>query len=85
MKREVFALALVVSFRKVVYGGRGRPHSEVECGYSTFDKDGKRLLQLDTYGSDAREIPGKTSQTLLLDRSGARELRNILEEAFPEL
>ena len=33
------------------------------------------LLQIDTYGRETREIPGKKSQTIQLDRQGASHLR----------
>jgi hypothetical protein len=76
-------LALIGSFKKLTYSGRGRHPGRVECGYSTFDAKGQRFLQLDTYGSGEREFPGKTSQTIQVDRVGARELKRILEQAFP--
>ena len=64
---------------------RQRVHDIVECGYSLFSRDGQTYLQLDTYGSQERAIPGKTSQSLQLDRSAARQLKNLLEASFPEL
>ena len=46
--------------------------------------EGKRYLHLNTFGSSTRKIPGKVSQTLQLDEQGARELAEILEDAFPQ-
>jgi len=40
------------------------------------------LLQLSTYGSEEREIPGKTSQTLQFTRESAAQLFRILKEEF---
>jgi hypothetical protein len=40
-------------------------------------------LQLDTYGSQQRVIPGKVSQTIQLDVQSARELKRLLERTFP--
>ncbi len=37
-------------------------HGGVTCGYRWFDIAGRRILQLDTYGSDNRAIPGKVSR-----------------------
>jgi hypothetical protein len=51
--------------------------------WSAFERDGKRLLQLDTYGSDERKDKGTVSQTLQLDETTARELLRILRKAFP--
>jgi hypothetical protein len=55
-------------------------HSEVECGYSFVTYEGEPAILLETYGSTDRAIPGKTSQSLLLDRTGARDLLAILRK-----
>lgn len=62
---------------------RQRVHGAVECGYSTFTDGGKTYLQLDTYGSPARQIRGKTSQTVQLDEVAARQLKRLIEATFP--
>jgi hypothetical protein len=41
-----------------------RIHAQVECGNSYHVVDGETILQLETYGSPDREIPGKVSQSL---------------------
>lgn len=63
----------------------GRRHpTNVECGWRIVSAHGgERLLVLESYGSRARKMPGKTSQSLQLDRQGASELKKILEAAFP--
>lgn len=53
------------------------------CGYNAVDVQGARVLQLETYGSMDREIPGKVSQVIQLDEAGARKLKAIIESAFP--
>lgn len=60
-------------------------HERVECGYTSFNADGRRYLQLETYGSTARKIPGKVSQSVQLDYQAASTLHRLLEETFPEL
>jgi hypothetical protein len=63
---------------------RGGLHpTRVDCEWFAFERDGKRLLQLDTYGSDERKDKGTVSQTLQLDETTARELLRILRKAFP--
>jgi hypothetical protein len=62
-----------------------RVHDGVICGYSSTNVGGRRILQLETYGSRDRKMPGKVSQSLQLDEAGARELKQILERAFPDL
>jgi hypothetical protein len=59
-------------------------HGEVECGYTTFERDGSRYLQLDTYGSEEREIPGKISQSIQLNAESAAQLKALIERTFPE-
>lgn len=77
-------MALISEFSEVKSDIQ-RLHGPVTCGYRTFATDGKVVLQLDTYGSSERQIPNKISQSLQLDVNGARELRDILLKAFPEL
>ncbi|BAN04378.1 hypothetical protein YM304_40640 [Ilumatobacter coccineus YM16-304] len=43
-----------------------------------------RVLQIETYGSADRAVPGKVSQVIQLDRSAALALKAIIERAFPE-
>jgi hypothetical protein len=62
-----------------------RMHAPVTCGYRTVAIGSVRILQLETYGSETRQIPGKVSQVLQLDEGAARELKRILELAFPGL
>ena len=60
--------------------------SEVLCGYAVGQtRSGLRVLHLETYGSADRAIPGKISQSIELDVDGARQLRAIIDDAFPEL
>jgi hypothetical protein len=64
---------------------RHRVHGEVDCGYSVFHADGRKYVQLDTYGSADRQIPGKTSQTIQLDEFSAAALVEVLRQVFPGL
>jgi hypothetical protein len=51
----------------------------VECAYSIFTGAGARkYLQLETFGSDARKLTGKTSQSIQFDEESLRELRRII-------
>jgi hypothetical protein len=59
--------------------------SEVDCGYRILEYGSKTLLHLETYGSSTRAIPGKRSQSFQLDADGARQLRDLIDRAFPEL
>jgi hypothetical protein len=60
---------------------RNSLHKEIGASYSVFGGE-ERVLQIDTYGSTTREIPGKKSQTIQLDKRGASELYLILKREF---
>jgi hypothetical protein len=62
-----------------------RVHDKVVCGYRAVTIGDQRILQLETYGSRARKVPGKVSQVIQLDEASARDLKHILERAFPQL
>jgi hypothetical protein len=53
------------------------------AGYTVFEHDGRIYLQLDTYGSNERAIPGKVSPSIQVDENGAFELKQFLERTFP--
>jgi hypothetical protein len=76
-------MALIRSFEMKTLHRGGLHPTRVDCEWSSFERDGKRLLQLDTYGSDERKDKGTVSQTLQLDESAAGELLRILRKAFP--
>lgn len=76
-------MARVESFVKVNRTGSHRLHpTAVICGVETYEVGGARLVQLDTYGGEDRDIPGKVSQTLQLDAAAASWLVKILQDAF---
>lgn len=43
---------------------------------------GSPIIQIDTYGSDDRKLPGKQSQTLQIGKESAAQLFNILKETY---
>lgn len=55
-------------------------HTEVECTYDIVtDNSGKKYLQLDTYGSAARKMPGKKSQSIRLSPEAIKHIKEILK------
>lgn len=66
-----------------IHKERNNVHAPVECSYCVFRSDGKTYLQLDTYGSADRKLRGKVSQSIQLDETSARQLKRLIEEAFP--
>lgn len=58
-------------------------HGYVDCTYTTFcTEDGRKYLQIDTYGSQQRKMKGKKSQTIQLDEKSAKGLFEILKNEF---
>ncbi|KJS19808.1 MAG: hypothetical protein VR78_02550 [Hoeflea sp. BRH_c9] len=56
--------------------------TEVEATVYYQEYDGRKILQIDTHGSDHREIPDKVSQTIQLNESSAQELYDMLKKDF---
>jgi hypothetical protein len=62
---------------------RDSAHSEVDCTYSIItDDNGKRYLQVDTYGSDIRWMPGKKSQSIRFAPEAIQQLKTLLSNKF---
>jgi hypothetical protein len=77
-------VARIKQFRAIKQGRRAVGHrTDVECGYAILSEHGHNFLHLETYGSAGRVIPGKVSQTLLIDERAASKLRELLDVAFP--
>lgn len=77
-------MALIREIRQI-QKERNNVHAPVECSYCVFRSDGKTYLQLDTYGSVDRKLRGKARQSIQLDESSARQIKRLIEEAFPTL
>lgn len=54
-------MALIRRFEKK-HMDRNSLHEEIEATYTVFERDGRKLIQVDSYGRDDRAIPGKKSQ-----------------------
>jgi hypothetical protein len=61
---------------------RNSLHEEIDATYTIFERDGRILLQIDSYGRNDRQIPGKKSQSIQLDEVGASALYSILKREF---
>lgn len=57
-------------------------HQEIEARYYVLGEGETKLIQIDTFGRNTREKPGKQSQTIQLDRIGGKALFNILKKEF---
>lgn len=61
---------------------KGAAHTEVECTYSIVDDAQGRSLQIDTYGSKDRKMPGKKSQSIRFAPEAIEQLKVLLKEKF---
>lgn len=58
-------------------------HTEVNSTYSIIvDKSGEKYLQIDTYGSKKRKIPGKKSQSIRFSPEAIKQLKSIIDKEF---
>jgi hypothetical protein len=58
-------------------------HSETDCTYTLVkDREGKKYLQIDTYGSPDRKLEGKKSQSIRFAPEAVAELREIIARHF---
>ncbi len=55
-------------------------HGEAEAKFKLFERDGRHILQINTYGSPNREIPGKVSQAIQFGPEGIAQLKRILSQ-----
>lgn len=78
-------MAFVTEITEATTEHRSRPHSTCTAGWRLSERDGARVLQLDTYGSPQRKDTGTISQSLQLDAERARELVKIIRQAFPSI
>lgn len=63
-----------------------RAAKTAECAYQVVEgDDGEAYLQLVTFGSDDRQDIGSPSQNIRLSERMARQLVEILREAFPHV
>ena len=75
-------MAFIKSFTEMKPEREAR-HTHVEATWYVGGDRQSRFLQIDTYGSADRKIAGKVSQSIRLDAQAARELRALIDRAFP--
>ena len=61
---------------------RYQAHHEVDANYYLHERDGRKLLQINTYGRQDREMPGKASQSIQFDEVAAAQLFEIMKAHF---
>ena len=69
-------MAIVRTFEAIELKANAR-HTETKGGWSIQGQDGEKFIQINTVGSDDRDIPGKVSQTLRLSREAIEQLAEL--------
>lgn len=67
---------------KQIVKQRNSVQDKVYTTYSVFYDGREKYLQIDTYGKSDREIPGKISQSIQIDKETARYLVSLLKSEF---
>src|SRR3954447_8986370 len=79
------AMALVTSLEQNAKA-RQSVHRPTRCLWAIVEGPAReRYLQLDTVGSENREMPDKVSQSIQFDRQAAGQLLQLLQRTFPDL
>lgn len=78
-------MALVTAFESS-RKERTSVHKPTRCLYAVVEgNSGQRYFQIDTLGSDERQISDKVSQSIQFDGKAARELIELLRQTFPDI
>jgi hypothetical protein len=73
-------MALVRTLVHVPLRGRSA-HTDVSCTYDVITTDdGAKHLQLDTYGSNSRQLKGKKSQSIRFTPEALALLKRIIND-----
>ena len=54
--------------------------TETHGGWSVQGQDGEKFIQINTFGSEDREIPEKVSQTLRLSKEAIEQLAELAKK-----
>ena len=74
-------MAIVRQLNRITIDHKTQHTELAECTYSIVeDDDGRKCLQIDTYGSTQRKIQGKKSQSLRFSPEALTQLRQILSK-----
>ena len=76
-------MSRITTIEKIDKSRNNRP-DEAPATYCTFEIDGEKFLQIDTYGSPNRKCRGQPSQKIQFNEQFAKELVAILIKEFRE-
>lgn len=70
-------MALIEQLNKVARNSN--IHGTVAADYNIINKNGRKYLQINTYGSNERKVVGKVSQSIQFDEKAMEKLLNIIK------
>lgn len=73
-------MALVKSINKI--SRNSRLQTEADCTYNTLSQEGKKYIQINTYGTKERLHKNVVSQSIQFDEQSARQLYEIIKKEF---
>jgi hypothetical protein len=74
-------MAVVRKFTEEL-ASRNTKHSECTGKLRAVESQGEKFIQIDTYGSAEREMPGKVSQSLRLSESAVHQIIQMAAKHF---
>ena len=81
LRKKGTALAKIMEISRIEKN-RNSVHTDVERTYSVFVNAGKKFFQIDTYGTDQRQVKNQPSQKIQFDKDFAVQLIDILKKEF---
>jgi hypothetical protein len=69
-------MAIIRKFDELELKANAR-HTETRGGWSIQGQDGEKFIQINTVGSETREIRNKVSQTLRLSKEAIEQLADL--------
>lgn len=61
---------------------RNTVHKLTTATFTMFEAKGEKYFQIDTYGTEERDMPEKVSQSIQLDKSMAKIVVELLRREF---
>jgi hypothetical protein len=69
-------MALINGLEKI--SRNAHVQNEVDASYNILNKDGRKYIQINTYGSKERKAKGVVSQTIQFNEQSAKQLAEII-------
>ena len=74
-------MAIIRNFKEEP-ASRDTKHTECSGKLRAIESGGERFIQIDTYGSADREMPGKVSQSLRLTQDAVNQIIKMAAKHF---